>query len=398
MGYGGVLGYLSTYALKGGGGRVFLNANNDSIKTTAGINLDGSAGTITFTGDATFSGAVNFNGIINANRHDSCIMFSSSDNSKPIIAANYSSAGNFGFWDTTNSGWLLRKDTSDNWIMPANLTVGGSITAPGEIISNVNGNNVRMANGTYGVIHRNYGSNYYVLLTDSGDPQGNYNSLRPITVALSSGLVTLGNSAKVIGNLEVTGAASLGNSLTVSGGAAFASTVNVSGKMTIANSLSVGNAGTGTFASTTASLNIGDSDTGFVSPGAGLLDVYCNNAQVARFQPGGIVSKGVVYTGNGASYLNSDGNVYGSVWGGWLSNRLASIESNSNSNAMSDFGRGGQQFKAGGDWIGAWECPAGCVMTGLNSDYNDGRKMGIYFRQLIGRKISGAQFGVGDFA
>ncbi|MCZ4061359.1 hypothetical protein O3W44_22775 [Pantoea sp. LMR881] len=91
--------------------------------------------------------------------------------------------------------------------MPANLTVGGSITAPGEIISNVNGNNVRMANGTYGVIHRNYGSNYYVLLTDSGDPQGNYNPYGPSQL-LFIGIGNLGNSAKVIGNPEVTGAAS----------------------------------------------------------------------------------------------------------------------------------------------------------------------------------------------
>lgn len=44
--------------------------------------------------------------------------------------------------------------------------------------------------------------------------------------------------------------------------------------------------------------------------------------------------------------------------------------------------RGGQQHKVGGDWIGAWEAPAGCYMTGLNTNEgNDGRKMGIYYRQ-----------------
>ncbi|WP_457948230.1 pyocin knob domain-containing protein [Enterobacter mori] len=44
--------------------------------------------------------------------------------------------------------------------------------------------------------------------------------------------------------------------------------------------------------------------------------------------------------------------------------------------------RGGQQHKAGGNWIGAWEAPAGCYMTGLNSNEgDDGRKMGIYYRQ-----------------
>lgn len=44
--------------------------------------------------------------------------------------------------------------------------------------------------------------------------------------------------------------------------------------------------------------------------------------------------------------------------------------------------RGGQQHKVGGNWIGAWEAPAGCYMTGLNSNEgDDGRKMGIYYRQ-----------------
>lgn len=125
-GTGGVLAYINTIAQAGGGGKLGLAANNDAGKTTAAVVLDGKAGTLDFTGEATFSGVVNFNGLINANRHDGCISFSSSDATKPILSVNYSGAGNFGIWDTTNSTWVLRKDTSNNWYMYAGLTVAGA--------------------------------------------------------------------------------------------------------------------------------------------------------------------------------------------------------------------------------------------------------------------------------
>jgi hypothetical protein len=41
-----------------------------------------------------------------------------------------------------------------------------------------------------------------------------------------------------------------------------------------------------------------------------------------RVQGTDVLSQSVVYSGNGASQLASDGNVNGSVWGGWLSNWL----------------------------------------------------------------------------
>lgn len=127
-GTGGTLAYLNGIAQSGGGGKVGLYSLNSAAKATAGFSLDGKAGTIDVTGDVSFSGVVSFNGIINANRHDSCINFSSSDSTKPIIAMNYSAAGNFGFWDTTNSGWVLRKDVSNNWYMYSGLTVVGAAT------------------------------------------------------------------------------------------------------------------------------------------------------------------------------------------------------------------------------------------------------------------------------
>lgn len=127
-GTGGMIGFLNGLIMPTGGGKVNLGALNSAFKSGASITLDGDAGTVTVLGDVTFSGIVNFNGIINANRHDSCISFSSSDNTKPVITVNYSGAGNFGFWDSTNNGWVLRKDVSNNWYMYAGLTVVGAAT------------------------------------------------------------------------------------------------------------------------------------------------------------------------------------------------------------------------------------------------------------------------------
>lgn len=127
-GTGGTLGYLNAMAMAAGGGKVNLVALNAAFKNSASITLDGNAGAVSVLGDVTFSGAVNFNGIINANRHDSCINFSSSDSTKPVITVNYSGAGNFGFWDSTNNGWVLRKDVANNWYMYAGLTVVGAAT------------------------------------------------------------------------------------------------------------------------------------------------------------------------------------------------------------------------------------------------------------------------------
>ncbi|MEL4869662.1 phage tail protein [Pantoea agglomerans] len=50
----------------------------------------------------------------------------------------------------------------------------------------------RMVGGNYGAFWRQDGSNLYLMLTNSGDQYGNYNSLRPFSVSLSSGDVTIG--------------------------------------------------------------------------------------------------------------------------------------------------------------------------------------------------------------
>jgi hypothetical protein len=43
---------------------------------------------------------------------------------------------------------------------------------------------------TNGVIHRVDGTSYYILLTDTGSPEGSFNSLRPFSINFATGLVT----------------------------------------------------------------------------------------------------------------------------------------------------------------------------------------------------------------
>lgn len=109
---------------------------------------------------------------------------------------------------------------------------------------------------------------------------------------------------------------------------------------------------------------------------------------------GSIWTKDRVFVGgDGANraQLAADGNVWGTRWnssGEWLYDWLIR-------NCMADMGRGGQQYRGGARV--AWECSPGCFLTGTNTNVGDGRDMGSYFRQLVGRKINGGQFGIGDF-
>ncbi|EOE6854677.1 phage tail protein [Cronobacter sakazakii] len=64
------------------------------------------------------------------------------------------------------------------------------VTSTGEVISK-SANAFRMAYGSYGAIWRNDGASIYLLLTDSGNPLGGFNNLRPFTVSLATGDVTM---------------------------------------------------------------------------------------------------------------------------------------------------------------------------------------------------------------
>lgn len=51
----------------------------------------------------------------------------------------------------------------------------------------------------YGAIHRMDNTNYYILATNNNDADGTWNSLRPLTINMGSGVVTLANGANIGG-------------------------------------------------------------------------------------------------------------------------------------------------------------------------------------------------------
>lgn len=81
--------------------------------------------------------------------------------------------------------------------------------------------------------------------------------------------------------------------------------------------VSIGNIGTDMFDGRLPCINIGDSDSGFIGSADGVIDIYCNNAKVGYIDNAGLHMLTDVYSGS--SRLTNNGDVSGSLWGGWLS-------------------------------------------------------------------------------
>lgn len=117
---------------------------------------------------------------------------------------------------------------------------------------------------------------------------------------------------------------------------------------------------------------------------------------------GGEVNASGDVTAGGARY-QTDGNLYGSAWGGylseWLNTQLTAMNNDRN-NCVRSVARGGQQFFQGTyNGTGSnWEAGSGCVMTGFNSQVSDGRGMHAYFRALYVYTNAGGWMQIGDIA
>lgn len=92
------------------------------------------------------------------------------------------------------------------------LLVNGKIKSVDEVVST---SAFRIAKGNYGVLMRNDGTSYYMLLTNSGQAEaGTWNSFRPFIVDLATGnvdLVQAGEHLSVSGDTQFNKSVSIGN-------------------------------------------------------------------------------------------------------------------------------------------------------------------------------------------
>ena len=111
------------------------------------------------------------------------------NNSRTYIRTLYS-----GTW----SAWTKQYDAANKPTAGdvSAIPLAGSTAVSGVLrnsaeFQSISANSYRMVYGNYGTFWRQDGSNLYLMLTNSGDQYGNYNSLRPLAVSLSSGDVTM---------------------------------------------------------------------------------------------------------------------------------------------------------------------------------------------------------------
>lgn len=127
-----------------------------------------------------------------ANGAEGCIQEYRTFSSRRIFLRNYNPAGSV--W----TDWCEFYTTSKK---PTALDVGaiplGGSTAVAGIVRNsaefqtTSANSYRMVYGNYGVFWRQDGGSLYLMLTNSGDQYGSFNSLRPLIVNLTNGYPTM---------------------------------------------------------------------------------------------------------------------------------------------------------------------------------------------------------------
>ncbi|EPT1453258.1 phage tail protein [Escherichia coli] len=200
-------------------------------------------------------------------------------------------------------------------------------------------NALRIFNDAFGLIFRRSEECLHLIPTSEGQGEnGDIGPLRPFTINLRTGEISMSHKVSVGGGSQVNGALGIG----------------------VQNALG-GN-----------SIAIGDSDTGFKQNGDGLLDVYTNGQHVFRFQ-------------NGALQSNRSVNVSGRVTPSDYGNFDARYQTKSGS--VQNFQYTNEVFHnpGGNEITWTFRAPSGCVLSGIYVQETGSRSAdnigGVYYKQ-----------------
>ena len=139
-------------------------------------------------------------------------------------------------------------------------TVSGTLNVTGEI-QNAAKSAFRQVYGNYGTYWYSTGTGLYLMVTDSGNQYGTYNSLRPLTVNLSTGDANIsGNAATATTATKLTTPRTISLTGGVTGSASFDGSANVSITTTVGNTS--GNAATAAKLATARTIAISGGATG----------------------------------------------------------------------------------------------------------------------------------------
>ncbi|HHP3381852.1 TPA: phage tail protein [Salmonella enterica subsp. enterica serovar Muenchen] len=182
-----------------------------------------------------------------------------------------------------------------------------------------------------------------------------------LNVGTTPGTVAAGDDSRITGALQKDQ-----NGADIPDKPGFIKNVGLKETLNPTKRVSIGNIGTDMFDGRLPCINIGDSDSGFVGSADGVLDIYCNNNKVGYIDSSGIhLNDQGLHIGD--ARMGSDGNVNGSVWGGWLNDwidrnfvkaiRLGPVALSGG--LWRDFQLGGGQVVTGFHTDGDWEMQGG---------------------------------------
>ncbi|MCY1699473.1 phage tail protein [Lelliottia sp. SL45] len=175
-------------------GNLFIDYSGDlTVEWLEITNTDGSIARQVIRKVITTSG-----GTITGNSSPLVIRNATQDNALYLLARNQDNTNKW-YIGNGNNGSDTASFTNYLGGNSINLNADGTILVSGKTritsgieVASSSSNSFRSVYGNYGVFWRNDGTNFYLMLTDSGEQYGDYNSLRPFAVNLATGAVTIG--------------------------------------------------------------------------------------------------------------------------------------------------------------------------------------------------------------